>query len=87
MNLRMFMGQSLGGFCSQDAGHQQAAGILIRPVFLPLWGASMQFHSGQILSANRRAIDIYSLEQEHQSIAEHVVVLVAPLLSDDDEPN
>lgn len=47
----------------------------------------MQFHSVQILRADKRVIDIYLLEQEHQSIAEHMDALVALLLNDDDDPN
>lgn len=47
----------------------------------------MQFQSGQILKADRRKIDIYLLEQEHQSIAEHIDTLVAVLVNDDDDPN
>jgi len=47
----------------------------------------MQFHSGQILKTDRRAIDIYSLEREHQSIAEHIDALVALLMNEKDAPH
>ena len=57
------------------------------PIVSAIVGASVQIHSGQTLNADRRAIDIYLLEQEHKSIAEHIVALVTLLLNDDDDPN